>query len=408
LNDPAVPGSIWREPALRTYLGASSAARFAFSMQTLLVSWLLIGVLHTSADLVGLSQAIVGIPGLLLMLWGGASADRTDPRTLLIRTYAVASLVPLVLITFDVTGQLHYWTVTLWALLMSVVSSFSSPADSAILNRAARSRVQEAVTAATAAGFVVQVMALALAGQSGTIGLATVLVAQAATLAAGAALFARLPPQSTLASRRSSAARAIAEGFGVAARDPLLRSVLGLNFLSMLFNAGTFTLVLPFMVTKLYGGDAAFFAWTLVVFFSGAAMTNFVMLRFTPLRHPGKLFLAMQVTRALLLFVLWFEPPIWLLVITLVLWGFNMGITTTTSRAMIQESASDTHRGRVLSLHNVGFLGAQPLGAMMLGVVVANFGILGGLWPGIIASAALFVLGVLATPIWHFRSVEEG
>jgi predicted MFS family arabinose efflux permease len=161
------------------------------------------------------------------------------------------------------------------------------------------------------------------------------------------------------------------------------------------------------MLTKLYGGDAAFFALMLVVFFSAAAATNFAMLRFMPLKHPGKLFLAMQVTRALLLFVLWFQPPLPILIPTLVLWGMNMGITTTTSRAMIQERATEAFRGRVLSLYNVGIVGAQPLGAMLLGAIVAMFGILNGLWPGLVASLLIFVWGLMATPIWRYRSNTE-
>ena len=56
-------------------------------MQQLLVSWLLIGVLLLPADQVGPLQALIGVPGIFLMLWGGASADRADPRSLLVRVY---------------------------------------------------------------------------------------------------------------------------------------------------------------------------------------------------------------------------------------------------------------------------------------------------------------------------------
>jgi predicted MFS family arabinose efflux permease len=399
--------SIWRESVLRTYLASSVSARFAFSMQFLLVSWLLIGVLHTPADDVGLSQAIVGVPGFLLILWGGASADRVDTRTLLVQTYAVAALIPLLLVVCDLADALSFWTVTAWALLLSVAGSYSAPADAAILNRAAGARVQEAVTASTAAGLIVQMLALGLAGRMDTVGLGTVLAAQSLTLAAAAVLTARLPTRPGPAPPRISAARSIREGFAAAARDPILRSVLTLNFVSMLFNFGTFTLVLPFMLTRIYGGDAAFFSVMLVVFYGGAALTNLAMLKFMPLPHPGRLFLAMQLTRAVLLIGLLFAPPLPILAPLLVLWGVNMGITTTTSRAMIQERATEAFRGRVLSLYNLGIVGAQPLGAMLLGWTIASFGILESLWPGILASAVIFAWGVAATPIWGFRSGTE-
>ena len=62
---------------------------------------------------------------------------------------------------------------------MGVVQSYSMPAQQAILNRVSGSAVQEGVTAATAIGFIVQVVGLALAGQIDRVGVTPVLVMQA-------------------------------------------------------------------------------------------------------------------------------------------------------------------------------------------------------------------------------------
>jgi len=183
--------------------------------------------------------------------------------------------------------------------------------------------------------------------------------------------------------------------------------VLIVNFVSMLFNAGSFTLVFPFIMTKIYAGDAAFLALMLVVFWSGGVLVNFVLLKFMPLRHPGKLFLSMQVTRALIFAVYLFEPGMALLVLVTFLWGMNMGITTTTSRGMIQECAEEAYRGRILAVYNVGALGAQPIGALVLGLVVAQAGILNALIPGLIASIALCIYGIWGTPIWRYESAQH-
>ncbi len=378
----------------------------SFSMQQLLIAWLLIGVLHEGPGRVGLAQAMIGIPGLFIMLWGGVSADRVDPRGLLIRIYAISIMLPLLLIAVDQFGWMGFWTVTLWALLMSVANAFQSPAQAAILNRSTGARVQEGVTASTSVGFVMQVIGLALAGQLERIGLATVLIIQALAMAAGCLLISRLPavaPPPPVA-RPPPAWRSVLEGLGVIRRNPLVLHLLILNFVSMLFNAGSFTLVFPFLMTRIYGGDAAFLALMLVVFWSGGVLVNFLMLKFMPLKHPGKLFLSMQFTRALIFGVYLFEPALPLLVATTFLWGMNMGITTTTSRSMIQESAEAAYRGRILSVYNVGFLGAQPLGALVLGVVVAQAGILNALIPGLVASVALCFYGIFATPIWRYAS----
>lgn len=183
--------------------------------------------------------------------------------------------------------------------------------------------------------------------------------------------------------------------------------VLIVNFVSMLFNAGTFTLVFPFVITRLYGGDAAFLALMLVVFWSGGVLVNFLLLKFMPLRAPGKLFLVMQLTRALIFAVYLFEPALPLLVLITFLWGMNMGITTTTSRGIIQECAEPAYRGRILAVYNVGALGAQPIGALALGLVVAKAGILNALVPGLVVSVALFLYGIWGTPIWRYVSPQH-
>jgi predicted MFS family arabinose efflux permease len=400
--------SIWRLPRFRAYLGASSATMLAFSMQQLLLTWLLIGVLHTSPERVGVAQAIIGIPGLFLMLWGGASADRVDPRGLLIRIYAFSVFPPLLLLALERFGQLGFWTVTFWALLVSVANSFQTPAQAAILNRSADSRVQEAVTAATAVGFVMQVVGLALAGQLEHVGLDTVLLAQAASLAVGCLAIRRVPPAPVAAAGpHAPAVQSVVEGLRVIRGNPLLFHVLMLNFVSMLFNAGTFFLVFPFLMTKVYGGDAAFLAYMLVVFYGGAVLVNFALLRYMPLRNPGKLFLSMQVTRAFLFVVYLLEPALPLLVLVTFLWGVNMGITTTTSRGILQEAAAEAYRGRILAVYNVGALGAQPLGALVLGVVVAHAGILNALIPALVVSVGLWLYGVWATPIWRYESTQH-
>ncbi|MEZ5557513.1 MAG: MFS transporter [Pseudomonadales bacterium] len=402
------PASIWRLPSFRSYITASSATMFSFSMQQLLVSWLLIGALHEPADRVGLAQAIIGIPGLFIMLWGGASADRVDPRGLLVKVYGFAALIPLYLLAVDQLHVLSYWTVTSWALLMSVANSFQSPAQAALLNRSAAVRIQEAVTASTAVGLVMQVIGLGLAGQLERLGLASVLLVQAVAIIVGRVMISRLPAAPPRAPGGAVPAwRSVVEGFGVIGRDRLVLNVLVLNIISMLFNAGTFTLVFPFIMTRVYGGDAAFLALMLVVFWSGGSAINFLMLKFMPLRHPGKLFLSMQFTRALIFALFWIQPSLWLLIGATFLWGMNMGVTTTMSRTIIQESAGEQFRGRILSVYNVGFLGAQPVGALLLGVVVDQVGILNALIPGMLASVFLCVYGMLATPVWNYESPAQ-
>ena len=54
----------------------------SFSIQQLLVIWILVGVLHETPERVGFAQMLISIPGLIFMLWGGVIGDRRDGRQL--------------------------------------------------------------------------------------------------------------------------------------------------------------------------------------------------------------------------------------------------------------------------------------------------------------------------------------
>ncbi|HEY5645034.1 MAG TPA: hypothetical protein VIS76_03755, partial [Pseudomonadales bacterium] len=120
--------------------------------------------------------------------------------------------------------------------------------------------------------------------------------------------------------------------------------------------------------------------------------------------QPGRLFLLMQLSRIVILFLLWIEPSWWLLVVATVAWGVNMGFTTTLARTIVQESAEPAFRGRILSVFTLGMMGSAPIGAIVLGFVIEAFGTLNALVPAMGISLALFVYGGLGTSVWSYRS----
>jgi predicted MFS family arabinose efflux permease len=375
-------------------------------MQQLLVSWLLIGVLLLPANQVGPLQALIGVPGIFLMLWGGASADRADPRILLVRVYAVSPLLPLFLLAVDQVNALSVVAVALWGLGMSVVTSFSMPAQQAILNRVSGAALQQGVSASTAVGFLVQMGGLMLAGQMDRIGLSSVLLVQAVCLAVGALAIRRITPAPPLelSGPRESALKTIAAGFRATLDNRVIFQILTINFASSIFNAGAFMTVFPFIIKRVYDGDAALLAIMMTVFYAGATVSNLLMYKLMPFHQPGRLFLLMQLSRIIILFLLWIEPSWWLLVVATIAWGVNMGFTTTLARTIVQESAEARFRGRILSVFTLGMMGSAPIGAILLGLIIEAFGTLNALIPAMCLSLALFLYGVFATGVWGYHS----
>ncbi len=401
--------SIWRLPQFQAYLGSTALSGMGLSMQTLLLNWMLIGILLLPADRVGLIQALIGVPGVILILIGGARADRADPRNFLIGIYLLAPIFPLFLILMDHTGQFAVWSVVIWGLGISFVQSYSTPAQQAILNRVSGSQIQQGVTAATLSGFVVQVLALGLAGQMDRIGIAPVLWAQGIAIGLAAWAMTRVHKVATpMTKHAGSALRGIADGLRATYRSRVIFNVLLINSVSAIFNAGSFMTVFPFVVKRVYDGDAFILSALMAVFFFGAAISNTILLRFMPLQRPGRLFLLMQLTRIVVLLMIYVRGDWWLLVLGTFGWGLNMGITSNLARTIVQESAEPEFRGRILSIFTIGLVSSAPIGAIVLGWLIETVGTLNALWPAMILSALLCAYGAWFTGVWRYQSQPQG
>ncbi len=398
---------MWQNSQFRAYLGNTGFAGLGLAMQQLLLSWSLIGILELPADEVGLLQGLIGIPAVFLMLLGGARSDNSDPKKLLIAAYLLAPVFPLFLIAMDYNDWFNVWSVMVWALGIGVIQAVSTPAQQAILNRITEHNLQQGVTAATAVGFVVQVVGLVLAGQLDQVGMATVLFFQGVSFlgAAWAMRFIHSQPPANVNAAGSIAQ--VREGFVATMQSKVIMSVLLINFVSTIFNAGSFMTVFPFIVKRVYEGDAFLLSVLMAVFFTGAVLANSMLLKFTPLQRPGRLYLGLQLSRVIVLVMLFVEGDLWLLFLGTFLWGMNMGVTSNLARMIVQESARAEYRGRILAVFSVSMVGSAPLGAILLGLIIEFIGTLEALLPAMLVSVLLAGYGALFTPIWNYRSQEQ-
>ncbi len=376
----------------------------AYSVQQLIVTWIMVGIMGESPERVGLAQMLIGIPGLAFLLWGGAMGDRTDARQLLIRVHFLSVIPPLLLALAVTMNQLSFGLLILLALTASIFSSVANPSRHAILNRVAGRNLQVAITLSTAIGAIASMAGSKLGGELESMSVAGVLLLQAMMFAMGGLVTAKLHPGEPISPSAESSLSTIRAGLAHLLEHRLARDIISLNVLSSLFNAGAWMTAIPFIVVRIYDGNAVQLANLTVVFYFGSLAANFTLLRFMPLQHPGRLYLLMQLTRILALVLIWFEPPVWGLAIAAAYWGFNMGVTSTMSRLMVQEIAEPAFRTRLVSIYTLGQLSAMPIGALVLGHVIGWFGPLDALLPGIVASIVIFLIGVKGTKIWRYRS----
>jgi len=384
------------------YLTSSSLWMAAMSLQGFLLSWMLVGILELGADRVGVARALIDIPALAILLLGGVLADRTDGRTLLLRMHLVIALPCLALAAATETPAFGYAMVVVWGMIVSALQAVSDPARQAMLSRVAQTDIQRSVTLMTIVTSLVGLAGVWVGGQMERIGLSRVLVLQGLLFAAGALAIQRLPAMPVVPRAR----RHVLAGLVQSWRLPLVRDTIALNFVSSLFNAGAYVVAVPFIVKVVYEGDADFFALVMIVFTAGSIGSNVALLRFMPLTRPGRLFLMMQLTRVVILGVLYVKPNLPVFFLAMFAWGLNMGVTTTLVRTTVQEVAPEEHRAQILSVLLLSFMVSAPVSALLLGWFIAGWDPLTALLPGVVMSVVIFSFGMWRSRLWHYESAD--
>ena len=383
------------------FLASSSFWMAGMSLQGFLFTWLLVGTLEIPADEVGFARSLAEFPPLVVLLLGGILGDRSNARSYLMTMHLLVSIPPLLLAMIFGLGLLSYWWVVAFGVLMAGIQSLSDPARQATLSRVARMDVQRAVTVMTVCTSLVGLAGLYLGGQMENLGLVTVFVVQSLLFLAGLGAAGRLPSLPVAVGVQRPG---LASGIKAVLRIALIRDVIGLNLLSSLFNAGAYVIAIPYIVKEVYSGGAETLATAMIVFTIGAIGSNIVLLTFMPLRHPGRVYLGMQLTRLAILVLIWMQPAPWLFHAALVGWGVHMGIGTTLVRTTVQELAPVQERAQILSILLLSFMVSAPVSAILLGQVIERFDPLTALVPGMVISVALFVLGVSRTGLWHYEA----
>lgn len=372
------------------WFAAGVASWFAaWGMQMVLFSWLVVGEMHADAEWVGIAQTSTMLPALVLLLLGGVVADRFDARRMLIGLHALAA-VPILLLALAV-GQswLSLPLLIGFGLVMGTISAFVLPARDSILSRVAGPDMMRAVTGMTAVQFGAQALGNLLAGSARWVGSGKMLALQAAFLFLGSLATLRVAPSGRPEPRthRVSAWRDILEGLTIVRRSPALRSpiilVLAVGFLFV----GPFLVIFPLLVRDYYQGGVGDLALVLMTFPIGTITGSLILRARGGVQAKGRAALLALVCGALALGTVGTGLPFPIMVTTTICWGLAGSVFINCSRTLYQEASPPTQRARVLSVYQLGFMGAAPVGSLAAGLTSAAVGPL--------RTLQLFALGML-------------
>ena len=421
-------------PPLRWYLISSAFYLVPGGIQSVMFPWLVAVYLHESPARVGFAQMAGQLPMVLLILFGGLLGDRVDQRSLLIRLHLLMCVPPLVMAVVVGADLIVYELLLAWAFIGGVFGSFVQPARDALLSRVAGRDIQRVVMLVTAVQFGVQILGFALGAITDEVGPIVLMCVQAACMAACAFTTRMLPalpaapvPASALADPADAAdpaagpgvapaeprlpvgamvariLRDIGEGIAIAWRSPTIRPAIMLTFSIGIFFAGTYVVVLPLMVRDLYFSGARGIALAFGANMLGTVFTIFVLMWRGGIERPGRALLLGASVSCAILSLLHLELPEWLFYTVSFVWGMCGGISMTMSRSIVQEAAPASHRARVMSVFQLGMMGGMPIGSVVLGWCVGEYGARNAVLVPVVGMACMVLVIAATSSLWSVR-----
>lgn len=384
--------SALRHPHFRRFWWGNLISLTGSWVQITAQSWL-VYELTGSAFMLGSVTFANTIPTMLLALFGGAVADRSEKRHLLLTTQGVFMVVSAALAALTLTGRIEVWHVLALSVISDIAGALDMPArQSLIPHLVARDDLMNAI-ALNSAGFngsrilgpaVAGLIIQQLGGQSGAgWSFALNTVSYLAVLGALATLRVDSRPAN---GERQPVLSEVREGVAFAWQHPALRLLLVLLAVVGIFGL-SFHVLLPVFARDVLHVSAGGYGMLLTANGIGATLGALVLATARPAR-PVAFILGSLAGFAVLLAAFAGSIVFGLSLALMVGVGGTMIAYMSATNTTIQSIVPDALRGRVMSLYILAFFGVAPLGGLLMGSLASAFGAQAAVFVGAVVCAA--------------------
>jgi MFS family permease len=369
-------------------------------MQFTAQDWLVLSLSHNSAYALGVVSSLQFLPVLLFSLYGGKLADRYDKRKLLIAANVVFSGLALTMGLLVATGRVTLGWVFVLAALIGTANSIETPVRQAFVSELVERRLLPNALSLSAATFnSARILGPAVAGGAiALVGTPPVFLLNVVTYLAPMVSLLRMRPAELYRERvERRAGTSIREGLRyVLRREDLLLPLIVLFVVAMFgFN---FQLTLPVLARTVFHVGAGQFGLLTTALATGAL--GGALAGSSRRARPGVYtVLGSAVAFGVLETVVGFGPSFWVTAVLLLPTGFCMIFFAQATNQRIQLGTDAAHRGRVMAVFVLVFLGTTPVGSLVVGWGSERFGPRTGVWAGGILSEVAAVAALL----WQLR-----
>ncbi len=322
-----------------------------------------------SAFMLGAVNGCRSLPLLVLGPFGGVAADRADKKSLILMTQIGLMLATVVFATVIVTGQLAVWHLFAFSLVTGVGWAFNMPVRQSIVpSIVPRADLMNAL-ALNSAGFnITRIIGPAVAGLLiAKLGPGENFFIQSAAYLGVAltALQLRLPPIQRAAS--SSVRTNLREGAAFVWKHPTLRTQMTLALVPVVIALPFMALMPVFARDVLHKGPGGFGIMMGAPGIGAVAATLFIA-TIGEVERKGVLLFGAIVSLGVMLMLFSLSRSFPLSLAILVGVGASQMLYMTTNQTLIQLTAPEALRGRVMGIYMLN-QGLLPLGALFAGTL---------------------------------------
>ena len=392
----------------RIFWGGESISVFGDQFHFVALAWLVLELTGSGLAL-GTVLTAAAIPRVILMLVGGAIADRIEPKTLIFRSNALRALVVGIVAALIISGRVEIWQLVVMAVIFGAVDAFFYPAVSTFLPLLVPS---ERLTAANglfqatsqligligpaaagvtvaligtslafvldAASFAIAAVAIALV--HGGLRAGTRRVAETGAVDADAgraeALDAEAPASDAAGMSaaepgpQASVWRAIREGARYTLRDPALRTLIILAAALNFAFTGPISIGLPWLAANRFEAGSAGFGIMISGFGGGALIGAVLAGSIKPFRHRGAILLGISGLLGVGLALIGIAPGVVVVTGLMFVMGLGVGFINVNVVTWVQQRTETAMLGRVMSLMMLGSQGLAPISLVITGVII--------------------------------------
>lgn len=363
----------------RLFFGGQLVATTGMWMQSLAQSWLVVEILNANALQLGLVPIFQFGPSLLFGIPAGTLIDKFPKKNILLVTQVIYMSIAILLATLTITGNVQLWHVYATGFAFGLTGALDMPSRQAFVSELVPKYALKNAIAINAATFNMgRIMGPAIAGLVlAWFGVAMCFYINAAAYLGPitALLLMKLSP--FVKSSGSSGWLLMKEGIGYVRQTPeVMRPMMLITVVGSFGMA--YNVWLPLLASESFKADETLFGimFSSMGFGSLLGALSIAYMKGAPTRQRMQLAASALGLITLSIGIIAAVPlPVWMAAVSLALSGFCASNTMSLANTIVQTTAPDELRGRVMAVYSTIFMGTMPLAGLFAGIISNRWGV---------------------------------